>query len=127
MPNAAPRPCTYPGCHTLCASGRCEKHRVQVRQEVDARRGSARARGYTTAWQKAREAYLRAHPLCQCEDCDEGRKRLTPATVVDHKIPHKGDRKLFWDSSNWQAMAKPCHDRKTARESGFAGRGGSNL
>lgn len=23
---------------------------------------------------------------------------------------------LFWDRSNWQSMAKTCHDRKTARE-----------
>jgi 5-methylcytosine-specific restriction protein A len=60
--------------------------------------------------------------LCQCPDCQEGKIRLTPATVVDHRIPHKGDKQLFWDSTNWQAMSKPCHDRKTAREDGGFGR-----
>lgn len=44
------------------------------------------------------------------------------ATVVDHKIPHKGDMRLFWDRNNWQAMAKVCHDRKTAQEDGAFGR-----
>jgi 5-methylcytosine-specific restriction protein A len=88
---------------------------------MDAQRPSSRERLYTKAWEKARAAYLRAHPLCMCEECDEGRKRLTAATVVDHKMPHRGDRALFWDSSNWQSMAKACHDRKTAREDGGFG------
>jgi 5-methylcytosine-specific restriction protein A len=38
------------------------------------------------------------------------RGNTTPATVVDHKKPHKGDPKLFWDEKNWQALCKPCHD-----------------
>ncbi|MFD1675419.1 HNH endonuclease signature motif containing protein [Alicyclobacillus fodiniaquatilis] len=36
--------------------------------------------------------------------------------MVDHKVPHKGDKKLFWDSKNWQPMCKSHHDAKTARE-----------
>ena len=43
---------------------------------------------------------------------------MTASTTVDHIIPHKGDRKLFWDKTNWQALCKPCHDAKTAREDG---------
>ncbi|WP_407496877.1 HNH endonuclease [Pseudooceanicola sp. MF1-13] len=35
---------------------------------------------------------------------------------MDHITPHKGDRKLFWDRSNWQALCHACHSRKTARE-----------
>jgi 5-methylcytosine-specific restriction protein A len=30
--------------------------------------------------------------------------------------------RLFWDKQNWQAMAKSCHDRKTARHDGGFGR-----
>ena len=41
----------------------------------------------------------------------EGRYRK--ATVVDHIIPHRGDDALFWDQSNWQALCKKCHDKKT--------------
>jgi 5-methylcytosine-specific restriction endonuclease McrA len=33
------------------------------------------------------------------------------ATVVDHKRPHHGDKALFWDVSNWQALCAPCHNR----------------
>ncbi len=36
--------------------------------------------------------------------------RVTAATVVDHIKPHRGDQKLFWDTANWQALCKPCHD-----------------
>lgn len=44
------------------------------------------------------------------------------ATVVDHNIPHKGNKVLFWDVSNWQSLCKACHDAKTAREDGGFGR-----
>jgi len=40
-------------------------------------------------------------------------ERLTPATVVDHIIPHRGDERLFWDETNWQPLCKQCHDKKT--------------
>ena len=29
--------------------------------------------------------------------------------VVDHVVPHRGDRMLFWDSTNWQALCSACH------------------
>ncbi|WP_304879789.1 HNH endonuclease [uncultured Parasutterella sp.] len=28
---------------------------------------------------------------------------------------------MFWDESNWQALCKRCHDRKTAAEDGGFG------
>ena len=68
---------------------------------------SSTERGYTWAWQKARVKFLREHPLCvMCED----EQKLTPATVVDHITPHRGDQKLFWDESNWQPLCAPHHD-----------------
>lgn len=65
---------------------------------------------YGYKWQQAREAFLARHPLCQCPLCGEGRIRVRAASVVDHKVPHRGDMKLFWDHDNWQALAKQCHD-----------------
>lgn len=62
---------------------------------------------YGSAWQRARLAFLRKHPLC-ADHAERG--MVVEATVVDHKIPHKGDRALFWDSSNWQSLCKLCHD-----------------
>jgi 5-methylcytosine-specific restriction endonuclease McrA len=35
---------------------------------------------------------------------------LTPATVVDHVIPHRGDMELFWREGNHQALCKLHHD-----------------
>ena len=82
-------------------------------------RESASKRGYNRRWRRARAAFLRRHPLCvACARVD----RVTAATVVDHIVPHKGDTVLFWLVSNWQALCKRCHDRKTAREDGGFGR-----
>lgn len=85
----------------------------------DNRDGSTK-RGYDRRWRKAREVFLKRHPLCECEECVR-LGRVRQATVVDHKIPHKGDKNLFWDRNNWQAMAKQCHDRKTAKQDGGFG------
>lgn len=65
----------------------------------EAYRGSARQRGYGTAWDKASIAYRKANPLCL--GC-QAMGRLEPATVVDHVQPHKGNAALFWDEANWQ-------------------------
>ena len=121
MAMRAPSPCTTPGCGTLTLGGKCDKHRKEVRRFNDAERGTAHERGYTYRWRKYAAAFLRDHPLCECPDCTAGDGRITPAEVVDHRIPHRGDERLFWDPSNHQAMSKPCHDRKTAREDGGFG------
>lgn len=74
---------------------------------------SARQRGYDSRWEKARAGYLKKHPLCRYCEQDS---RLTPATVVDHIVPHRGDRSLFWESSNWQPLCAPCHNGRKQRE-----------
>ena len=70
-------------------------------------------RGYDSRWRKARSRFLKIHPLC--ERCRK-QEKLVKATVVDHIMPHHGDKKLFWDESNWQALCESCHDRKTMTE-----------
>ncbi len=54
-----------------------------------------------------------------CLDMD----RITPATVVDHIIPHYGDRQLFWDNiNNWQSLCVTCHNKyKQSEERGGVG------
>jgi 5-methylcytosine-specific restriction endonuclease McrA len=37
------------------------------------------------------------------------------ATVVDHKMPHKGDWNLFWDETNWQPLCGPHHNATKQR------------
>lgn len=68
---------------------------------------TASQRGYNSRWRKARESYLKSHPLCVlCLQQD----KVEAATVVNHKIPHKGDQKLFWDKNNWESVCKTHHD-----------------
>lgn len=75
-------------------------------------------RGYDYRWQKARAAFLKAHPLCA--NC-EGAGRVTVATVVDHRLPHRGDKALFWNSDNWQSLCATCHSGWKQREERKAG------
>jgi 5-methylcytosine-specific restriction endonuclease McrA len=108
MPFKAPR---------ICGCGRsvpwdvqcvCQKQRERERNvRYEANRPSARERGYTTKWDRERTAYLKAHPHCAM--CGQA------ATVVDHKIPHRGDRSLFWSRSNWQPLCTSCHSSRKQR------------
>jgi 5-methylcytosine-specific restriction endonuclease McrA len=71
------------------------------------RRGNRHEQGYDNHWVRARGRFLAAHPLCvMCQ----ARGRLTPANVVDHIVPHRGDQVLFWDTANWQSLCTPCHN-----------------
>lgn len=100
-----PKPCSQQGCGNLTHERFCEEHRR------DDRRPSAYQRGYNHHWQKASRNYLIANPFCvECQK--EG--KVTLATDVDHIVPHKGNKELFWDMSNWQSLCKRCHGRKTA-------------
>jgi 5-methylcytosine-specific restriction protein A len=102
------KPCAQPGCPNLVESGRCADHDRKRQYYRDHPRGSSTAQGYGQRWRRARARFLRAHPLCvRCG---------AVATVVDHKVPHRGNPTLFWDEANWQSMCKPCHDAKTARQ-----------
>lgn len=65
-------------------------------------------------WRSQSATYRQQHPLCECE-LHRGREGSPPSTMVDHVIPHGGDRALFWAKTNWRALAKPCHQSKTAR------------
>jgi len=78
-------------------------------------------RGYSYQWQQARARYLKEHPLCvMCQKLG----RVEAAHVVDHITPHRDDKKLFWDRSNWQALCDHCHSshkqrlEKTGRQAG---------
>ncbi|WP_374255070.1 HNH endonuclease [Acinetobacter brisouii] len=112
-PQRAYRPCLVGSCKEYATNaGYCDKHQNKIRKK-DRERGTAHQRGYGAEWNKKREAFLNQNPLC-C-DCKK-RGYIVPATVVDHIIPHKGDKVLFWDETNWQPLCEACHNRKTATE-----------
>jgi len=109
MPRKPKKPCRHPGCPNLTEERYCEEHATLHGADRD----GAAARGYDSRWRKARARFLKANPLCvRCKEAG----RLVKATVVDHKVPHRGDTGLFWDESNWQPLCKQCHDKKTMTE-----------
>jgi 5-methylcytosine-specific restriction protein A len=58
-------------------------------------------------WKALRRNQLMREPLCKrCKD----RGTLTPATVVHHKVAHKGNVALFFDANNLASSCKNCHD-----------------
>lgn len=97
---------------TLPVLDTCRVQRMQVGSWRTSDQTAAQ-RGYGYRWQKARATFLKAHPLCircQAEGCAEA------ATVVDHRIPHRGDQPLFWDASNWDPLCATHHSRDKQRE-----------
>lgn len=93
--------------------------KVRHRSPSETNRLTANQRGYDYAWQKYRLVYLVKHPLCVvCLIAGI----LMSATIVDHIIPHKGNRVLFLDPANHQSMCVTCHNVKTATEDGAFGR-----
>ena len=78
--------------------------------------------GYGRKWRKQRDPYLRANPWCR--SClKQGRR--TPAGVVDHIVPHKGNQSLMWNSANWQSLCHYCHTLKTISDDGGLNSGAS--
>jgi 5-methylcytosine-specific restriction protein A len=94
-------------------------------------KASSTQRGYDYKWQKARLAYLAKHPFCVMCMADAGIEVRTIegvilccaamnvpvpyAAVVDHRIPHRGDMALFWDSGNWQSLCTTHHSSDKQR------------
>ncbi|MDB5659564.1 MAG: nuclease / probable phage holin-like protein [Cypionkella sp.] len=102
----------------LCNCGRTVAHGTRCQCQIaatrarnarhDAKRPTARQRGYSRKWEQARTEWLFHHPCCAM--CGKA-----GATVVDHIIPHRGDEKLFWDWRNWQSLCARCHNSAKQR------------
>jgi len=89
------------------------QRRVETVSDSWRQNKSSAQRGYGYKWQKARERFLKKNLLCvYCQRDD----RVTAANVVDHITPHRGDQKLFWRESNWQALCSSCHSSVKQRE-----------
>ena len=121
MPRKPKRMCSHPGCPELTEGRYCEKHQKEESSKYNMARPSKHLYG-SNRWKKLRKEFLLRHPLC--ESCKR-RGVVKAAIVVDHIMPHKGNEELFWNQSNWQALCKQCHDKKTAKEDGRWGRKGT--
>ena len=73
-------------------------------------RGSSTKRGYTYRHRSLSERYRRVNPLCELRF--PGCQFL--AVDADHKLPIRAGGLNVW--SNYQAVCKPCHSRKTRED-----------
>ena len=88
-----------------------EQQRVsdQAKRDYEQRRtaeSETRRLYWTARWRAIAKHQLILVPLC--EECERD-DRVTPATVCNHKIPHRGDVVRFW-SGPFESLCKPCHD-----------------
>lgn len=66
-------------------------------------------------WDIMREQQLEREPWCRmCRDAG----RQTKANTADHIVPHRGDRRLFFDRSNLQSLCQIHHVEKIRLEAG---------
>lgn len=75
----------------------------------------------SAAWQRLRAHHLAINPLCvMCRR--EG--RTTMATVADHRTPHKGDLRLFFDPLNLDGLCQEHHsaDKQQIEKRGYSTR-----
>ena len=115
---------TMPEWFTSHGAGRRDFGTRHVRAPTEAQTGkplpkrSSTELGYGYKWQVLRAWWLRHNPLCvRCRE----KGLVTEATEVDHILPHKGNKEMFWDRENLQSLCKKCHSMKTATEDGGFG------
>jgi len=66
----------------------------------------------TRRWKRVRKQHLQQNPLCAF--CLAG-GRYTPATVVDHVVPHHLETNAFW-LGELQSLCKFHHDTSKAEQ-----------
>jgi 5-methylcytosine-specific restriction protein A len=72
-------------------------------------RQQAKAWYKSAAWQRLRKHQLERFPYCQCP-IHKGENKAYIAAVVDHHVPHRGSKTLFFDARNLRSLTKHCHD-----------------
>lgn len=90
---------------TFRPAGNLSRH--EANKTYDARRGSARDRGYDSRWDAASRGHRVHDPLCRyCALVGE----VKAADLTDHLYPHRGDRVLFWNRTYWVSSCNDCHN-----------------
>lgn len=98
------------------------EQRLKAPREIRDKRYSPDAviRGWykSARWQALRQQVL-IRDLYTCQRTGVmlvGKAPAPNSPVVHHKIPHRGDERLFWDINNLQVVSKAWHDSDAQRE-----------
>ena len=75
-------------------------------EEVRGNRSEHHATYNNHKWRKVSAAFFKGR---KCDKC------IRMAEATDHMIPIRQGGSQ-WDRRNWQALCKPCHNRKSGRE-----------
>lgn len=110
------KPCSNGGCPYLTQERYCSscvsKGIIHVKTESRVRFDAM----YNTAeWRRYSTERRAKYPLC-CDRYGRHEGILIATAVTDHIIPHRGDRRLFWDPKNHQSLCAECHNWKSNRE-----------
>jgi 5-methylcytosine-specific restriction endonuclease McrA len=128
VPHRPPTICYVAGCaNPANETGRCDFHTAQRRADADrGREEQPQRRGFRSSrrWREIRAGILAARTVCECgrDCCPRGCRRAS--VVVDHISDRRVELAAGRDPErpgNLQALAKRCHDRKTARTVGLGG------
>lgn len=80
-------------------------------------RESRHVRGYDHVWTRRAKRFIGANPCCaECEHAGI----VSPADVVDHKIPIVDRPELRLDPKNWWSLCTLCHNGIKRRMEAYA-------
>lgn len=114
MPRRPKTPCSRAGCPELSEGRFCPVHeKEEARRYEKYQRDPATKKRYGRAWQRIRNRYIAANPLC--EQCRK-QGRLTSAEEVHHILPLAAGG--THEERNLMALCTSCHSEITAREGG---------
>ena len=116
MPSEPSKYCNKSGCgnRVYWPETYCAEHKPKADAEhKERRRRKIKNPLYGSRWADASRVYRINNPWCAvC--ASKGIYEL--ATLVDHIVPHRGKRALFWDVDNWQGLCTACHAVKSGAE-----------
>lgn len=116
------RACRHPGCPEIVTGDKeyCAEHEWLARQkhnkETDAKRGSARQRGYDRKWETFRQWFFNRAGNQYCHRCLALKGEIIKATLIHHIIPIKERPDLRLVPENCQPLCFDCHEELHGRK-----------